>query len=181
MSDDGVRIEFDPKQFAVFMAEVKEFSPKLATALRRRLRDAGKETVEAIQHKLLEAAPGSASVSSAHPGRRKKAPSAQSRRRSSGLRGKLAAATKLTIVTGKSRQGIGITTSAAKLSPADKAMLRAWNKKKFRHGVFGDPNVVVNQPGNPFFGNTIRAHQQRITDSVQLALADAAAEMSKGR
>ena len=168
-----VRAKFEPAQFKAFMASVKEFSPALAASTRRRLRDAGQETVAAIKAKLLEPPPER--IASGAPAPRYKhvrRPGA-----GSGIRAGLAAGTKIGISTSAKKQGVSITTSSARLPPKAQAMVRAYNKPTFRHPLFGNPNDWIKQAGRPFFGAVIAAHKTLFSEAIQDAIADAIHEM----
>ncbi len=151
-----VSARFDPATFRQFMGRVKEFSPHLATALRRRLRLAGEATVEDMKAEILNG-PGP---------------------RSGGIRTAIASGIKTTVATGQAHQGVRIQASSAKLSPKHRAMLRLYNKKSFRHPVFGR-SPWVTEGGRPYFGSTIHRHEDEMRKAIVAALDDALREMSR--
>jgi hypothetical protein len=151
MPDGGlVRAEFDPSSFRDFMASVKAFDPKLARALRKKLRKAGEETVTDMKGVVG----------------------------SGDLRGGISGGIRTAVATGKSRQGVSIESTGNKLGPQRKGMHRAWNKGSFRHPVYGNKNKWVHQSGNRFFGGTIRKHEDDMREAVLDALDEALKEMS---
>jgi hypothetical protein len=150
VADGGIRAEFDPATFRDFMAQVKAFDPKLATALRRRLRQAGEETTRDMKGVVG----------------------------SGDMRSKIAGGIKTSVATSKSRQGVSIESTGNKLGAQRTGMHRAWNKGEFRHPVFGNKKKWVHQSGNPFFGSTIRRHEDDMREAVLDALNDALKEMS---
>lgn len=142
--------------FRELIAAIKEVDPKLATALRRRLRRAGDETV-ADMRGVVQAGPGSGRI---------------------GIRTGIASGIKTTVATGKRRQGVRIQASASALPAGRKPMLRLQNKASFRHPVFGrTANKWVVQKGGPFFGSTIRRHEDQMRAAVLEALNDAVKEL----
>jgi hypothetical protein len=141
----------DPKSFAELLAATKAFSPKLATRLRKRLRDAGQSTITDIRGVLSESTPAGNST----PGP---------------VRTALAAGTKVSIRAGKSAQGVRIVTR----DRANPVMAKAYNKRSWRHPVFGDRENWVTEGGRPYFGAVISRHQREFQDAVVVALNEAA-------
>lgn len=167
MAEDGVRVEVDPRQFAATLRAIKEFSPALATATRKRLRLAGADTVKAVQAEVLA---GGRTVTWRVGSKGK------TKTGNIGLRAGIANGTKMAIVAGKTRQGVSIKTDSSRLGPGQAAMVKAWNKPSFRHPVF-DSGAWVSQAGRPYFGSVINKHKQDFADAVNAALADAVREM----
>ena len=148
------RAEFDPAMFRGFMAAVKAFEPALATATRRRLRETGKDTIEDMR-RTIASGPGSGRT---------------------GVRAAISAGLRTAVVTGKRRQGVRLTGTAAKLPESRKPMLRLYNKPTFRHRVFGSDTWAL-QRGRPFFGSTIKRHEDAMSEAVWAALEDAARQI----
>jgi anti-sigma factor RsiW len=155
---EGIDVQIDPAQFARLMRDVRGFDAELAKAIRRRLRDAADPAVKDVKRRLL---------------------SAPSHQRTHSLRKALAAGTKLSIRTGAGTAGVSIRTTGAKL-PADKqAMVRAFDKRSFRHRVFGR-DVWKVQPGRPYFGAVLDERKQPMQAAMEHALDDAAATIHAG-
>lgn len=155
-----LEVRIDPKDFSRLVRDIRDFDPKLANATRRRLRDAAKPAVADVQRRLM--------------GRTFKT--------DAGLARGLAAGTKVSIRTAKRGGGIAITTTTAGFKGADReakaAMVRAYNKRSFRHPVFkreGRPEVWVRQNGRPYFGTVLYEKKAAMQDAMEKALQDAAA------
>lgn len=145
------RVEFDPSQIAGFLRAVKGFDPALATATRRRLRQVGVETIEDMR-RVIASGPGSGAQ---------------------GIKAGISQGLKTAVRTGKRTQGVQMTATASNLRDAHKAMLRLYNKATFRHPVFGNRNVWVNQKARPYFGSVIKKHEDDMAEAVWQALEDA--------
>ncbi len=154
MAESDFWVEFDPAMFRGFMAAVKTFEPALATATRRRLRQAGTETIDDMK-RVVASGPGRGRV---------------------GVKAGIAAGLSTAVATGKRTQGVRIRGTAAKLPEGHQAMLRLFNKRIFRHRVFGR-DVWAEQKGRPFFGSTIKRHEDNMTNAVRAALEDAARQI----
>lgn len=143
-------MEFDPGMLAGFLRATKAFEPALATATRRNLRKTGVETIEDMR-RVVASGPGRGRV---------------------GVKAGISAGLKTSVATGKRTQGVRIQGTAARLPEGHKPMLRLYNKASFRHRVFGRDAWVV-QPGRPFFGSTIKRHEDSMVEAILQALEDA--------
>lgn len=151
MADDSdFRLEFDPGMFAGFLRALKAFEPALATSTRRNLRRAGDDAIAEMR-----------SVVASGPGRGR-----------IGVQAGIQAGLKTAVATGKRKQGVRITGTAARIPGEHKPMLRLYNKASFRHRVFGSDAWVV-QGGQPYFGSVIKRHEPDMVDAVLKALEDA--------
>lgn len=150
----ATEVQFDPGQFRALMAAFKAFEPKLATKVRRELRRAGDDAVADIRS-TVRSGPGSGKV---------------------GIRAGIAAGTKTTVATGKTKQGVKISSSSGALPAGHKPMLRAYNKASFRHPVF-KTGTWVEQSGHPYFGGVIRRHEDAMRAAVLAALSEAVREI----
>lgn len=148
------RVEFDLAMFRGFMAALKSFEPSLATATRRRLREAGVETVDDMK-RVVSSGPGRGRV---------------------GVQSGIQAGLKTSVATGKRRQGVRITGSASRIPAGHQPMLRLYNKASFRHPVFGMGTWAV-QRGRPYFGSVIKRHEDAMVEAVWTALEDAARQI----
>lgn len=158
MADSDFRVEFQPEQFAGLMAALKAFEPKLATATRRRLRQAGDDTI-ADMRSVVAGGPGAGRV---------------------GVKAGIRAGLKTAVATGKRKQGVRLTGTASRIPSGHGSMLRLYNKASFRHPVFGSGTWVV-QGGQPYFGSVIKRHEDALTEAVWQALEDAFDAMGAAR
>lgn len=152
---DEFRVEFDPAQFKGFVNAVKAFEPALATAMRRNLRRAGDDTIRDMRDRVTSGRPGS-------------------------VRAGIAAGLKTSVTTAKRHQGVRITGTSARIPEGHKPMLRLYNKKSFRHPVFGSDTWAVQQ-GRPFFGSTIAKHEDEMVEAIMNALTEAFVKMAATR
>lgn len=153
------RVEFSPEQLAGFLRALKAFEPALATATRRNLRRAGDAAI-ADMKSTVASGPGSGSV---------------------GIKSGISKGLKTAVATGKRRQGVRITGTAANLPEGRKPMLRLYNKASFRHPVFGSRDSWVVQRGRPYFGSVIKRHEDDMVEAVMQALEDAYETMVRTR
>lgn len=145
-------VSVDAQDFRKVLLATKEFEPALYKALRARLRTIGRDLIGDMQGEL-----GSGELS-----------------------GPIAGGLKASISKGNvNAKGAGLRIRAtSKLLPdGKKVMLKAYNRPAFRHPVFGDTNVWIQQPGRPYFGSVITARRQQVADDVRLALAEAIRDM----
>ena len=88
---------------------------------------------------------------------------------STGLRGRLARATKLSIMA----SGIRFVVREAQVDPRYGATLTAGSEgTTWRHPVFGNRNAWVPQTGSPWFYPTLRAHGPAFRRAVEQAMRD---------
>lgn len=186
-SGDGVQVEIDTSDLRAVLAAVKEHSPALARALRKRLRGTG-EAIIAEQRSALDGPlPGNA----AKAGTRLKlvAPRdgrkghirtvnvykdvATKRHRSTGMRERIKASLKTRVVAGSTRQGVNVRAETR----IGGRMAIAWQARRFRHPVF-DTGQFVEQKGQPYFWGPAIAGREKARAEIEQALADAAAEIS---
>jgi len=128
-----VEFRIDASAFRKFNQDLKEFDPALSRSYRKRLKSIGDKGAEEMRKTVRLAPFGD------RPGTR-------------GSRGRIAKNTKVGISTGSRSAGVKITTRGA---PTE-GFAAAYNiKKPFRHPVFGNRNVWVEQQGRPYFGTSI--------------------------
>lgn len=160
-ADDTVQVTIDPADFARLVREVRSVDKTLATALRRRIREAAQPAVADVKTRL----------------------SGGAYRRDVGLRRGLAAGTKVSIRTGLKTAGVSIVTTAAKLPTGRQAMVFAFDKPSFRHPVFprsGEKQTWAEQKGRPYFGSVLAEHAGQMEQAVGQAVLDAARTVSAG-
>ena len=145
-----LELRIDRPSFGKAMRDIRAFDKNLATATRKRLRDAAKPVVGEIRGRL-----GSGEIG-----------------------GALAAGTKVSISTGR-RAGIRIITDGSHLPDSKQPLVRAWDKPMFRHMVFGNPEKWVSQSGRPYFGTVINPRLQQMRAAVERALQDAIDQMGR--
>lgn len=154
-NDAGIHVQIDSQEWYRLSRDLKAFDPRLMTALRKRIRNAGNFGVEQIKHTLG-------------------LPSPDEGKDSGKYRAMLAAATKVSMSFGQKRAGVKIATSNSRLPEAHKGLLKVYNLETFRHPVFGDDEDWVAQLGRPYFGGAfttelLRIAQQEINDAMQEA------------
>lgn len=160
MADDLLRVEVDPAQFRELMAQIKEFDPQLATALRRRLRAIGKDIAAEVQQEIRKPPPSGGRSPGSHRSREQ-----------------IASGIGVKIMTGKKKQGMALTGSSKSLPAGRKPFARLYNKDRFRHPVFmGRKRVTrwVYQEGRPYFGRVIKRFEERAREDILAALQEAA-------
>lgn len=104
--------DIDAPDLRTLISRVRDFDPKMATALRKEFRAAGAEIIN-DQRQLL----GSGDV-----------------------RDQIAAKLRTRIVAGKTRQSIGITTGGPRVGGA--SLAKVFERETFRHPVFGTADWV---------------------------------------
>ena len=89
----------------------------------------------------------------------------------------MAAGTKASLSFAARAAGVKITTSSRNLPAEHKGLLGSYNKKSWRHPVYGG-DTWVSQEGRPYFGKVIgRALNKEILDEIQAAIDDSFAAM----
>lgn len=162
--DQGFQVVIDPGEWFRLKQELDRFDPALAKALRKRIRNAGMVAADAVKATLALSSPGGGPDEGAS-------------------RAALIAATRVSVSFGKKAAGAKIVTGSNRLPPEHKGLLNVYNKKTFRHPVFGDKTNWVVQQGRPYFGSVIQeALDRALITEVQAALADAASAIgARGR
>lgn len=167
---DQVTIEI--RHLGEILRDLKAAEPKLATTLRRHIRDAGKVAAKDVQREVLKAPP-------ARRVSPEEAASGGRRRRSVGIRAAIAKGVRVQIVTGKRANGVRIVSTGAGLSADRKPMVKAYNRKTFRHQVFGNPEAWVEQRGRPYFGSVIASHSEGVRKAILRAVDEASTALDK--
>lgn len=184
---EGPQFTLDVTNLREVIGAVKEFSPALATSLRRNLRASGEEII-AEQRSILDGPlPGNTAKSgtrlrlvAASDGRRAYvrrvntfADVATKRSRSSGMRARIKASLKTRVVAGASRQGVNVRAEVR----TGGLMAIQWQARRFRHPVFytgGDTKTWTDQKGQPYFWAPVVAGreqaQRKIADAIDQAL-----------
>lgn len=158
MTQQDVSVEIQPDDLRRLLADIKAFDKKLATATRKRLRQAAEPAVLDVRHMLASG----------------------SYARDTGLRRGLAAGTKVSIRTGIRTTGVSITTTGTKLPAQKRAMVKAFNKPSFRHPAFGNREAWVTQEGRPYFGAVLWERRTSMRNAMEQALTDALRTVEAG-
>lgn len=146
-------VSVDASDFRKVLLATRDFDKKLYAALLKRLRLVGKDLIDAMQAEL-----GSGEIS-----------------------GPIASGLKASISKGNVNAkgaGLRIRATSENLPDGKKVMLRAYNRAAFRHPVYGNTDVWVDQPGRPYFGKVIIEKRAAVQDEVRLALAEALRDMA---
>lgn len=176
--EDGFDIE--APDLRGLIQKVKDADPKLATGMRRALRSSMDDIIAEQRAILAGAKPGSIKVARSEyrlitpkGGRRpyfaKRNVYETGEDRTGGvseLREQISKGLVGRLTAGKTRQSVSVKTTGPRADGYN--MARVWEKKKFRHPVYG--RGFVWQQGRPYFFDPIRknlpATQQRIADII---------------
>tara|TARA_Y100000114_G_C11736504_1_gene316480 strand:+ start:243 stop:812 length:570 start_codon:yes stop_codon:yes gene_type:complete len=177
----------DPESLRRLLSGLREFPPKVRTRTRKALRGTGDEIIAGQRARLDGALPGGIRKSGStrilvHSKRKGKFflvkknlysdRDVQRGGRSTGLREGIKAGLRTRVVTGKTRQGIEIKTTGPKVDGYNKA--KFWNKRRFRHPVFGNRDHYVDQAGQPYFRAPAFAGRDDMLRRTEQILRDAA-------
>lgn len=157
----------------------------LRKKMRRNIRDAGKPVVADLRSAVMRV---KVTRSSDPYQRRAQEAGVTSRRstsrwgtRSTGLRARTARA----IGVSQTRKGIRIKVSAARFGDYGVTLPRYLDTeasprwKKWRHPVFGNPEVWVEQRGQPWFFTTFSQHRERFVQAVSDAVDEMIRELER--
>ncbi len=188
---ENLEFDVDTASLREVLAALKAIDPKLATGLRRELRDAGVDIITAQRAELAERAPKVAGRSEdwrvivPRAGKNGKTRKPYRARRiiyqagetrqggDSNLRQQISAGLRTRVVTGASREGVEVRTTGPRIGGSN--MARVWQSKQFRHPVFGGEGWAV-QFGHPyFFGPVTDELRTRMQNRVKKAI-DAAVD-----
>lgn len=193
---DGLTFDVDTASLRSVLQALKSIDPKLATGLRRELRESGDDIIAAQRAELTERAPKVAGRSegwrliSPKRGKNGKARKPYIARRvnyhagetreggDSNLRQQISDGLRTRVVTGAKREGVEVKTNGPQIGGSN--MARVWQAKQFRHPVFGGEGWAV-QFGHPyFFGPVTDELRNRMQDRVKKAI-DAAVDAAGSR
>lgn len=151
----GFQVTIDPQQWHRFKQDLDKFDPAITRALRKRIRNAGNIAADKVKDELRLSSPAGGPDS----GEGRQA---------------LIAATRVSVSFGRSAAGVKITTGSSRLAAEHKGLLHVYNKKSFRHPVYGNRAVWVTQEGRPYFGSVIqKAIDREIIAEIRAALDEA--------
>ena len=188
---DGLAFDVDTASLRSVQPALKSIDPKLATNLRRELRDAGDDIIAAQRAELTERAPKVAGRSESwrlivpkrdkngrtrepYKARRVTYLAGETRQGGdSNLRQQISDGLRTRVITGAKREGVEVKTTGPRIGGSN--MARVWQSKQFRHPVFGGEGWAV-QFGHPyFFGPVTDELRTRMQNRVKKAI-DAAVD-----
>ena len=165
----------DAHEFSRLMNELKGFDRKLATQVRKELREAGKDVAAKVAAEVRDNPPPN-----------------DNPRVTAGTRRKIAAGVGVRIGTSEKGKGgsVRIVASAKALPANRKRMTKLYEREGgWRHPVFQrdaagklgtDSTVWVQQQGRPYFNPTIRANADVFRRAVETAMRKAAEALARG-
>lgn len=189
MAEEGLNFDLEAPDLRTVLAGAKEFDPRLATNLRRELRESGNEII-AKQRKILAGRPARITGSVKRlrlitPKNGDKPYWAFRRTYQTGdareggvshLRAKIAAGLRTRVITGARRQGVEVRTSGPRNDGVN--MARVWQAKQFRHPVFGDDSRWAVQAGQAYFFEPVTDElRNNMRARIDRAITDALAAM----
>ena len=168
------QVTYDSEAFVQFYKALAAVDPDLKKALRKRLMTAAKPVVQEVKQAAL-AIPASREVA----GTRKKKGAAL------GLRASLAAAAKADFNGTRKGAVVHIRISTTRFMAVSGERPRTLpyyveqrRKRPWRHPVFGNKEVWVQQQGHKFLMPTVIAHKEKFIGEVKNAVDDALNQIS---
>jgi hypothetical protein len=183
VAEPEIRVAIEPGSLRRLVQASRTWDKVARRELRQNLRAAAGPGVDAVKREVLGALPPKADQRRMGNRRRGRAVTGSYNRNRGEVRAAIAAGVSVKIKTGRVSQktgdvtGEGVTIAAAKTKlPADKQpMLYLYGRATFRHPVFGDREVWVNQHGKPWFYKPLRRNRAQY----QRAVVDTIAKASK--
>lgn len=184
----GLDFELDTSNVRDVLAAAKEFNPKLARALRKRLRGVGDDIIAEQKQILFGTLPGSIAPVGKRTrlivpkdGRRPflrrvnvyEERERTARDRNKGMRRRIATGLKTRVVAGKTRQGVQVRTDRR----IGGEMSQAWQSRIFRHPSFGR-QPYISQRGQQYFWGPAVAGRDAAAQRVDEAIAETINEMT---
>lgn len=161
--EQGLQVVIDPKVWYELKQELDSYDKELARELRRRIKNAGQVAADKVKETL-------------------RLPSPEGGDDSGEGRAALIQATRLSVSFGKTAAGAKIVTGSSRLAQKNKGLLNVYNKKTFRHPVYGNKKNWVYQKGRPYFGAAIMSVVNReVLAEIQAAIDDSLAEVARRR
>jgi hypothetical protein len=157
-ADKSVEFTVTPQGFRELMLRTKEFEPAQARLLRRNIRNAAGQVVGHVRSEVLG---GSYAADT-------------------GMRAGIARGLKVQVSTSASRPGVRIVASSSAMPAGKESMVKAWQKKSFRHPVFGNTENWATQAGHPYFFKPVFEHRDLVTKAVTDAMQQAAQILAGG-
>lgn len=190
MAGDGVSFTVEPVNLREILDDIRAVDPKLANSLRREFRRAGDEILAAQRAALSKRPPrvgGSSTGLRLIRPRNGRKPYFAFRRtyregetRSGGvsqLRAKIAGGLRVRTIASARRQAVEFKTTGPSNGGAN--MARVFEKRMFRHPVFGGSGAWAPQYGQPYFFKPVTNDmRQRMADRINKAIDDAFASLT---
>lgn len=161
--EQGFTVVIDPKVWFELKRELDQYDRELARELRRRIKSAGQVAADKVKATLALPSPEGGDDTG---------------------EGRLALiqATRVGVSFTKAAAGAKITTGSSRLAQKNKGLLNVYNKRAFRHPVYGNKTNWVAQRGRPYFGSAILSVMNReIVAEIQAAIDDSLAEVARRR
>lgn len=191
----------DARELSQLLNDAKAFDRDLGLRLRKNIRDAAKPVVKQMQETLVT---GDSSSRGFGRLRKKSVRRAVGRQQYFDKNGKartrttyraekqlvyervkvrqlIAEGISFRLSTGKAAASGKFVASASKMPDSRKALVKAFNKKSFRHPYFGDRDRWYEQEGRPYFGSVVLENTEPILNAVERALNTAAAKLGRTR
>ncbi len=186
---DAVSFTVEPVNLRAILAQIKEVDPKLANNLRREFRRSGDEILAAQRNALAKRPPrvgGSSQQLRLIRPRNGRKPYLAMRRiyregetRTGGvskLRSKISAGLRVRTIASARRQAVEFKTTGPRNGGAN--MARVFEKRMFRHPVFGGGGEWVPQYGQPYFFKPVTDEMRsRMAGRINSAIDDALASL----
>ena len=183
----GASFTVEPVNLREILSDLKEIDPKLANNLRREFRRAGDEILAAQRAALATRPPrvggSTKGLALIRPRNGRKPYFAFRRRYGEGetrtggvskLRSKIAGGLKVRTIASARRQAVEFRSGGPTNGGAN--MARVFEKRMFRHPVFGGAAQWVPQYGQPYFFKPVTTEmRQRMADRIQQSIDDALA------
>lgn len=160
MAGRPIELDVETREFVELSQHLAKFAPELRKQMRKRLTTAARPAVKAVRAEV------------------RSAPTAGGQSR--GLRAGIAKGIRTDLSDRGNRfVGLRIRATSSGLSASQKGMQRKYNLPSFRHPVFGDRSVWVEQAGHPYFYEPIRKHHPAMRAAFEAAVAEAVAEIAR--
>jgi len=154
-ASESLVVSFDPKGFRELMKAAGQFDKVLTRNLRRDIRTAGK----GVMSKVADAVRSGSYAND------------------TGLREGIARGLRLQIATTTRQAGVRIVSTGQGLTEGKQRMANVWEHDKFRHPVFADREVWVDQAGHRYFFKTVYDNRGTVTAAVEKSMRAAAAAL----
>lgn len=181
---EGLSFEIDKPDLRGALAALKDIDPKLATNLRRELRESGEDIISQQRRALSKRPPRVAGASRKlqliKPRNGRKPywafrttyqPGDEREGGVSHLRDKIASGLRTRVTTGKTRQGVEVRTTGPRNEGVN--MARVWQKRQFRHPVFGTGRWSTQFGQDYFFGPVTTELRNNMRHRIDTAVQDA--------
>jgi hypothetical protein len=150
-----VKFEIRAAELNRLSVELRRFQPKLLSALRARMKQIGAAAIAAVDAKLDLPSPDSGN----YPG---------------DVRDELKQGTSTVVSFSRTQAGVRIATRNTHLPPEHAGVLKSYNMPVFRHPLYGNRSVWVEQKGRPYFSAAILPLQPQMQDRIYFAIDEAA-------